>query len=230
MTRAGPLKWRTGDGWLVLVGGASGHWQTTEAIDRAAIEAMADETPVAFVPAANCPPDYGDAFLARYAELGAPPGYVVPLHDEAAARDRLNVRRLTQAGLIYIGGGDTRALLKTMTGAPALDAVAAAFAAGAVIVGMSAGAIALAEWGVLSDPGAGVLKGWGWLPQVILAPHYAPEQAGALRAALIDHPDRLGVGIPEDVALALGPDGEVQTWGQGQITVALGSKFRKDEG
>lgn len=228
MTQAGPLKWRTGDGWLVLAGGASGRWRTTEPIDRAAIEAMSDETPIAFVPAANCPPDYGEAFLARYAELGAPPGYVVPIHDEVSASDGLNVRRLTQAGLIYIGGGDARALLETMTGTLALEAIAAAFAAGAVIVGMSAGAIALAEWGVSPDPGVGVLKGWGWLSKIVVAPHYAREQSDALRAALIDHPGMMGVGIPDDAALALGPDGQVQTWGRGQITVTLGAKFEKD--
>ena len=212
----------------MLIGGASGRWSTTGAIDRAAIEAMSDEAPIAFVPAAGCPPDYGESFLARYAELSAPPGYVVPIHDADSARDPINTRRLTQAGLIYFGGGDTRKLLEAMTGTPALDAVAAAYAAGAVIVGMSAGAIALAAWGVSPDLGGGVLKGWGWLPHAIVAPHYTGDQAEAMRAALRDHPELLGLGIPDDVALALGPDGEVQTWGRGQITVTLGAKFKKD--
>ncbi len=224
MTQAGPLRWRTGQGWLVLIGGASERWQTTGPIDRAAIAAMSDDSPIAFLPAAGCPPDYGESFLAHYTRLGAPPGYVVPIHDAASANDPVNARRLAQAGLIYIGGGDTRMLLDTIAGA-ALDALAAAFASGAVIVGMSAGAIALAAWGVSADPGVGVLRGWGWLPNAIVAPHYTPERSPALRAALIDHPQLLGLGIPEDAALALGPRGEVQTWGRAQITVTLGSKF-----
>jgi len=223
MTQAGPLRWRRGKGWLVLVGG--GRWSTTTAIDRRAIDAMADETPIVFVPAAGGAPDDGESFLAHYASLGAPPGYVLPIRDRSSAGDPANVRRLTQAGLIYFGGGDTRLLLDTLTGTPALDAVAAAYAAGAVVVGMSAGASALAAWGVSSDPGAGLLKGWGWLPNAIAAPHYAPAQADALHAALREHPKLLGLGIPDDVALALGPDAEVFTWGHGQITVALGSKF-----
>ena len=223
MTQTGPLKWRTGAGWLVLIGG--GQWDTTESIDRSAIEAMADEAPIAFVPAAGCPPDYGESFLARYAALGAPPGYVVPIHDSASAGDLVNIRRLTQAGLIYFGGGDTQRLLDTISGTTALDAVAAAYASGAVIVGMSAGAIALGAWGVSADPGVGVLKGWGWLPNAIVAPHYTPARSDALRAALIERPQLLGLGIPDDVALALGPDGEVQTWGSTQVTVRLGSKF-----
>lgn len=207
----------------MLVGG--GRWNTTDAIDRRAIEAMTDEAPIAFVPAAGCPPDYGESFLAHYARLGAPAGYVVPIHDQASANDPANVRRLTHAGLVYFGGGDTRQLLDVMVGTQALDAVTAAYAAGAVIVGMSAGAAALAAWGVSSDPGVGLLRGWGWLPNAIVAPHYAPAQADALHAALREHPQLLGLGIPEDVALALGPNAEVFTWGQGQITVTLGSKF-----
>jgi len=223
MTQAGPLRWRTGKGWLVLAGG--GQWQTTEAIDRRAIEAMTDEAPIAFVPAAGCPPDYGESFLEHYAHLGAPAGYVVPIHDQASANDPANVRRLTHAGLVYFGGGDTRRLLDAMTGTQALDAVAAAYAAGAVIVGMSAGAIALAAWGVSSGPDAGFVKGWGWLPNAIVAPHYAAAQADALHAALREHPQFLGLGIPDDAALALGSNAEVFTWGRGQVTVALGSKF-----
>src|SRR3990172_3001928 len=114
MTQAGPLRWRTGNGWLVLVGG--GRWNTTDAIDRRAIEAMTDEAPIAFVPAAGCPPDYGESFLAHYARLGAPAGYVVPIHDQASANDPANVRRLTHAGLVYFGGGDTRQLLDVVGG------------------------------------------------------------------------------------------------------------------
>ena len=230
MTRTGPLQWRTGDGWLVLIGGSSERWNTTEAIDRAAVEAMSDEAPIAFVPSAGCPPDYGESFLAAYRMLGSPPGYVVPLEDVDSARDPVNVRRLTQAGLIYFGGGDAQRLLDTLTGTPALDAVAAAYAAGAVVVGMSAGAIALGAWGISFDRGSDVLKGWSWLPDAVVVPHYTPDHADALRGVLLDHPEMLGLGLPEDVALALGPDGEVQTWGRGPIVATLGPRFGKDEG
>ena len=32
-----PIEWRPGKGWLVLIGGTSDQWRTTEAIDRAAV-------------------------------------------------------------------------------------------------------------------------------------------------------------------------------------------------
>jgi len=225
MTHAGPLRWRTGEGWLVLIGGASGGWRATESIDLAAIEAMSDETPIAFVPAAGCPPDYGESFLERYTRLGSPPGYVVPIYDSASANDPINVRRLTQAGLIYLGDGNAHKLISATLGTPALDAIAAAYASGAVIVGMSAGAMALAGWGVSPDSDGGVLEGWGWLPDAIVEPSFTAGRAPVLRAALLGHPQALGLGIPDATALALGPEGEVAMWGSGQVQVTIGPRF-----
>ena len=220
------VTWRAGAGWLVLIGGTSDQWRATEAIDRAAIGLMDRDRPIAFVPAAACPPDYGESFLATYHRLGAPRGYVVPVQDRASASDPANTELLRRAGLIYFGGGETVQLLETVTGTPALEAVAAAHNAGAVIVGMSAGAIALAELGVPLNLNIGVLQGWGWLPRTIVSVHHTPERQSELRRALLDRPDMLGVGLPEDAAVALGPDGQVHTWGARELTVTAGRHFR----
>lgn len=227
MTSLPPLTRRPGLGWLVLIGGASGHWATTEAIDRAAIASMRLDAPIAFLPAAGCEPEYGTSFLAHYGRLGAPDGYVVPIDDGVSARDPSNVRLLAEAGLVYIGGGDTTRLLATITGSPALDVLAQAYDRGAVIAGASAGAIALAAWGVTLDPSVGVLQGWDWLPEAIVSPHHTPARAELLRAALDEHPQFLGIGVPEDVAFALGPEGEALTWGEGRVDVLHGAKFHK---
>ena len=50
-----PRTWRPGEGWLVLLGGSSGLWSTTEAVDRAAIAAMRRDGPIAFLPAFSAP-------------------------------------------------------------------------------------------------------------------------------------------------------------------------------
>lgn len=213
------LSRRSGLGWLVLIGGASGHWATTQPIDRAAVESIRHDGPIAFLPAAGCEPEYGPSFLAHYKRLGAPDGYVIPIEDAAAARDPANARLLADASLIYIGGGDTRQLLSIMTGSPALEAMTQAYEAGAVIAGASAGAIALAAWGVPIDPNVIALEGWGWIPDVIVSPHHSPERSARLRGAIAAHPQHTGLGLPEDFALALGPNGETERWGSGEIEV-----------
>jgi cyanophycinase len=218
-----PLDWRSGRGWLLLVGGTTYFWRGTEAIDRAAVGVMSPGAPIAFVPAANCPPEYGASFLSTYRGYGAPDGYVVPITSRRAACDPKNAALLREAGLIYFGGGDTTALLASMTGTPALDAVAEAYAAGAVVVGMSAGAIGLAARGL--SLGAGVLEGWSWLARTLVSVHHNATREEAFDAALNAHPDLLGLGLPEDAALALGPDGRIEWWGDEELVLKPGAAF-----
>ncbi len=224
MTQAGPLQWRTGAGWLVLLGG--GHWEENEIIHSQAISAIADESPIAFVPAANPDPTYGESFLSFYADLGAPPGYVVPIVDQRSASDPANCRRLATASLIYIGSGSTVRLIEALEDTPAIEAIAAAFDSGAVIVGASAGAMLLGRWGMNADQGR-IFPGWGWVSDALIVPHYGAEQTTAVRAALQRYPETIALGIPDEVALALGPDGDVATWTDTdhQVTVTLGPKF-----
>ncbi len=224
MTQAGPLQWRTGVGWLVLAGG--GRWEDCEIIHSQAISAIVDESPIAFVPAADPDPTYGESFLSFYAELGAPPGYVVPIHDQQSASDPANCRRLANASLIFIGGGSTARLIEALEGTPAIEAMAMAFDSGAVIVGSSAGAMLLGRWGVNAEQGR-IYPGWGWVSDAMIVPHHSVERTPHVRAALQRYPEAIALGIPDEVALALGPDGEVATWTDTdqQVTVTLGAKF-----
>jgi cyanophycinase-like exopeptidase len=222
MTQTGPLQWRTGAGWLVLLGG--GRWEENEIIHSQAISAISDESPIAFLPAANPDPTVGEAFLSFYTDLGAPHGYVVPIYDQRSASDPANYRRLANASLIYIGDGSPRRLIEAVEGTPAIEAIATAFDGGAVIVGAGASAMLLGKWGVETGR---VLPGWGWVSDGLIVPQYTEENIAVVRAALQRYPEAISLGIPSEVALALGPDGEVATWTDTdlQVTVTFGAKF-----
>ena len=216
--------WRAGRGWLVLIGGST-SWPPTEPIDRETIARMDQRKPIAFLPAAGCPPGYVQSFLEAYTRLGAPDGYEVPVRDIAAARDPKYAELLQRTGLIYIGGGDTRDLLASMTGTPALSAMASAYERGAVIVGNSAGAIGLATFGVSMDPQIGVLEGWGWVPRTLVSVHHTPEREESFARALRDHPDTIGIALPENTAIAVGPKGENEQWGAPGIVITPGPHY-----
>ena len=224
MGKAGPLRWRDGRGWLVLVG--SGKPENITHILRAAIEAMSDESPVVFVPTASAAPDGDHAtsqrIITQIETLGGPVGYVAPIFTHTDATDLRNARRLAQAGLVYLGDGSAQQLVTALSDTPTLDALAAAYEAGAVVVAAGAAACALGAWGMCEQE----IVGWGWLPDALICPH--TTEASTLREAVKAHPECLGLGIPQDTALALGPDNQVQTLsasGQ-QVTVVLGYRFR----
>ena len=95
-----------------------------------------------------------------------------------------------------------------------------------MIVGAGAGALLLGRWGVNAEAGR-VYPGWGWVSDALITAHYTIERTAQVRTALQRYPEAIALGIPDDVALALGPEGELATWTDTdqQVTVTLGSKF-----
>ncbi|MFW6136139.1 MAG: Type 1 glutamine amidotransferase-like domain-containing protein [Chloroflexota bacterium] len=223
LTRAGPLAWRAGRGWLVLGGGGSWRAGETGEVDAAALGWADLDRPVALVPTAGMATPEAEALLEYYADLGGPQGYVVPIYDAAGAQTGENVDLLEEAGLIYVADGpDVLGLVRAFRGSPALEAMARTFEAGAVVVGMGAGAAAFGAW--IEDPGdgAGAEPGLGWLSGVVVAPRFeGAEEAHRLRHLLDLEPNCLGLGVPQGTALALGPGGEVENVGPGQVTVVV---------
>jgi cyanophycinase-like exopeptidase len=168
-----------------------------------------------------------EALLDYYTDLGGPHGYVVPIFDTAGAQLIENCRLLETAGLIYISDGlDALALVRALRDSPALQALIQAFEDGAVIVAVGAGAAALGSWTDDREVSVGeaprAVPALGWLPDVIVAPHFkGTEVSQQLRQLLNLHPGCLGLGLPDQVALGLGPGGEVESVGPGQVTVVV---------
>jgi cyanophycinase len=102
--------------------------------------------------------------------------------------------------------------------------MAYAFDTGAVVLGMGIGAAALGAWIGVSNANTGnePEPGWEWMPGTIIEPHFqGTEVAIRLRHLLQTQPHCLGLGIPEGLALALGPEGQVETVGDGEVTVVI---------
>ena len=75
--------------------------------------------------------------------------------------------------------------------------------------------------------GSRIYPGWGWVSDALIVPQYTDESVAVVRAALQRYPEAISLGIPSEVALALGPEGEVATWTETdqQVTVTFGAKF-----
>jgi cyanophycinase len=227
LTQAGPLRWRAGMGWLVLVGGGSWREDETGDVDAAALGWADLDRPTAVLPTAGQSMTEAEALIDYYTDLGGPHGYVVPIFDAAGAQSTENCRLLREAGLVHVSDGpNTLALVRALRGSPALGALVQAFEDGAVIVGTGAGAAALGAWVEDPETPAGreprAVPALGWLPNVIIVPHFkGTEEAHPLRWLLNRRPDCLGLGVPDQVALGLGPAGEVERVGPVQVTVVV---------
>lgn len=204
--------WLDGRGWLVFSGGVS------DEIRAIALTRMAADGGVACVSFADDP----DVLLDDLADLGAPPAYLVDVFGE----DDLTIRdQLAQAGMIVVEGGtDGKVSALEIRGAlrgAALEGMQAAFENGALVLLEGASSAAFAAWVI--ESGA-VESGLEWLigALVLIGVRNAAPDA---KPVLDTQPTAIAVAIMPGSALALGPDGEIETWGAGEVTVALGSAY-----
>jgi cyanophycinase len=116
--------------------------------------------------------------------------------------------RLAGAGLVYLSGGRPGYLADTLRDTPVLQAILAAWQAGAALAGCSAGAAALSEVAYdlpagLARPGLGLLGGLVVLPHFDRLEQLAPALIERSVASLVD--GQVLVGIDEETALVGGP-------------------------
>jgi cyanophycinase len=219
MTHAAPLN---GPGPIALVG--SGEFTPVmEGVDAALLAGRPSR--VVFLPTAAAPEgsERVDYWLrlgtAHYRRLGAEP---VPLAvlDRRDADDPANAAAVAGAGLVYLSGGNPGYLADTLRGSAVLEAILAAWRAGAPLAGCSAGACALTA--VADDVRTGASRpGLAVVPELVVLPHFdrierwAPGIVDRRAAGLT--PGQFLVGIDEETALISGDggwrvDGRQQVW------------------
>ena len=129
--------------------------------------------------------------------------------DAASAAGPAEVERIEAADLIHLPGGDPDLVPAILAGSPAFAALVAAWEAGAVIAGASAGAMALAEWTWTSGGG---IRGLGLVRGIAVVPHYDDVRRTSWQATLDElAPGGMGyLGLDERtgvISVPNGPDG-----------------------
>lgn len=222
------LQWREGLGWLVLVGGGDLEAGDLDGIYSEAIVVADDFRPVMYIPTAAEDESEAEAILETWQALGGTPGEVLPVWSLEDAENPELAARLREAGVVFLGDGPNSLLLAEVLVDTLLGQVLAeVYAAGAVVVGQGAGAMVLGQVVAEFDPYGDAyvtLPGLDWVVRGVIEPHYGGlAESLRLQRLVARRAGSFGLGLPPQVALALGPEGLVFTWGTGgQVTVALG--------
>jgi cyanophycinase len=205
-------------GPLALVGGA--EWREGCTFDRILLaESGADEVLVLPTAAAYEHPERAvETAEAWFAGLGAKARGLMVLARPDAEHEA-NVAAIRDARFIYLSGGSPLHLRSVLKDSPAWDALCAAWEAGAVLAGSSAGAMALCD--PMVDPRGGAFTlGLGLLAQVAIIPHHdtwSPEKAK--RTITLAAKGVPVVAIDERTALIRGRDGAWTVDGVGGVVV-----------
>ena len=138
---------------------------------------------------------------------------------------------------VFMTGGNQLRLSMVVAGTRLGAALLEAHRRGAVVGGTSAGASALsAHMVAFGGPGevpkqrlAQLSAGLGLLPGAVIDQHFSQRnRLGRLLLLVAESPSQLGIGIDEDTAAVINPDGVLEVLGKGTVTVVDGSRATSD--
>ena len=201
---------------LVLIGGGEFSFGETREIDDFLLRHL--QGPVAFLPTASGSADYARHFGAY---LGVETTNV-PVYRGRDARRQKNLNAILPAGMVYLGGGVTNALLSTLRESPAEMALRDAAANGAIVAAIGAAAACFGTHARDMRNAGNALPALGWLSGTVVEPAFDRNNDEMLRRLMSIAGTKLGIGIPPKTAVAIRGDGSTEIIGAGQVAV-----FRK---
>lgn len=214
MSAAAPFSWLDSNGWLVL----SGQPDALSEIRARALSRCDGAGAIVYISLAH---DLGDALMDDMADLGAAAGYLVDLEE---ANNNEIYEKLSAAGMVVIEAERDDEDLQRLLTQTAASALKAALEHGALILFEGAAAAIAGEHRLTAQ--GDVKTGLNFVRNVLIS----HEADGELtRNIHRDLPDVSIMGLTRGAALALGPAQQIETWGDGEVTICLGDPARPPE-
>ena len=214
-------------GYIVPIGGAEGKKKKPRILSRFVKLCGGSDARILVIPTASLLNETGPQYKELFESLGAN-SMCVPIEKRDDCFDQELLRILGKATGVFITGGNQLRLSTILGGTPAARLIRSMNAAGVHVAGTSAGAAIVSEHmiaGGRSGPtpresGVALAPGLGLTNRVIIDQHFNQRQRmGRLLAALSFNPFACGLGIDENTAGFIAPDGTMEVVGKGTITV-----------
>ncbi|MDN5331024.1 MAG: cyanophycinase [Tepidanaerobacteraceae bacterium] len=216
----------------MIIGGAEDRSGDKEILKKfAEISGQGEARLTVITAASQDPKRVGDMYVEIFSKLGI--GNVEALNIES--RDEANkeaiAERIANSTGIFFTGGDQLRITSLLGGTKACQALEKAYRHGVIIAGTSAGAAAMSDTMIIggSEDHApkgntvGMAPGLGLLEEVVIDQHFAQRgRMARLLLAVAQNPFILGVGIDEDTAILVYPDGKFWVIGSNTVTVLDG--------
>jgi cyanophycinase len=229
---------RSRAGTLIAIGGAEDKLGNRTILSRFVQLAGGSSARVAVIStASSLRHEITELYRSLFLELGA--AEVHPMHPSTRAEAEAPemVAAVRGATGVFLTGGNQLRLSMVVQATSLGRALVEAHQRGAVIGGTSAGASALSTHMVaFGRPGEtprqrmGQLSvGLGLLPGVIVDQHFGQRnRIGRLLTLVAQSPGQLGLGLDEDTAAVIAPDGVLEVLGKGAVTIVDGTDVVSD--
>lgn len=215
-------------GYIVPVGGAEKKTADMPILERFVQVAGGGDARVVVIPTASELEDTGARYVDLFDELYVETAVSLPITTREEAQDEGYVAELEGATAVFLTGGNQLRLSTILGGTPVAKAIRRLNAGGVHVGGTSAGAAILPEHmiaggrsghtprvdGVVMAPGLGLTN------RLLIDQHFRQrDRLGRLLAAVSFNPFAVGIGLDEDTAVFLGPEGVFEVVGSGAVTV-----------
>lgn len=222
-------------GFIVPIGGAEDKEDNPTILSRFVQICGGTNARIVVIPTASKLTKTGSHYVEIFDELGARDVSFVEVKSRKDCKDDRILDRVEKATGVFITGGNQLRLSTIMGGTSLAKLIRRRNADGLHVGGTSAGAaimpehmIAGGESGPTPTKGKAVLApGLGLTNAVMIDQHFRErDRLGRLLAALSFNPFATGLGIDEDTAAFIGPDGILEVVGTGAITVVDPSNLK----
>lgn len=212
-------------GHLVLIGGGE---KPAAAMQKFVELAGGPGAPIVVIPTASEDDDLAAYYSAEFGKFGCKKVVTLPIKTKADALKPEFPGIVQTAGGIFFAGGDQVRITHALLDTPVLAAIAEAFERGAVVGGTSAGTACQSalmitgegDFSVVRGQTVELARGLGFFRGVIVDQHFiARQRSNRLLSVILEHPDLLGVGVDEDTAVWVKPDGTFEVLGDRGVLV-----------
>ncbi|QIX61749.1 cyanophycinase [Hymenobacter lutimineralis] len=177
------------------------------------------------------------AYVRAFQEQGCAGARYLQIDERRPADTPATLRRLAQARLVFLTGGDQELITDFLQGTEFLRQLQARYRTDAafVVAGTSAGAAALPDnmlvngygWRALRKGGIEIQPGLALVADLLIDQHFAERgRMGRLLHAVLKHPQSLGLGLAEETGVIIRQGHLAEVFGDGGVMVIDGQHLR----
>lgn len=214
-------------GWIIPIGGAEDKENDMTILHRFWELSGGKDARILVIPTASELEDTGPRYVDIFEGLGGKAMYIRVDEREDCFESRIQ-GKLKRATGIFITGGNQLRLSTILGGTPVAKLIRSLNAEGVHVAGTSAGAAIMSEHMIAggragptpNENGAVMAPGLGLTNKIIVDQHFRQrDRIGRLMTALSYNPFISGIGIDEDTAAFIDPQGVFEVVGAGGVTV-----------
>ncbi len=216
-------------GYIIPIGGAEDKVRDAEILRRVVEVCGGEKARLAIIPTASQLAETGPRYQEIFRSLGAAEVEVLPFETRADCEREEWLDILRRVDGVFLTGGNQLRLSTTLGGTSVADLLRDRHREeGLHIAGTSAGAAIMPEHMIAfgqegPTPTAAMVTlapGLGITQLAIIDQHFRQrDRLGRLLTALTYNPRPIGIGLDEDTAAFMSPDGKLTVVGSGAITI-----------